>query len=82
MRNAPWWVCSTFEVADDVTYAWSTMYDGIMTEHIKKLKAKIRTDSLPWVDSCIRKLMNNGINFSNSAMGLTKQLSHGKNIKK
>ena len=55
IRNALWWVYSTFEDVDDVTYAWSTMFDGIVTEHIKKRKAKIRTNSLPWVDSCIRK---------------------------
>ena len=37
-RNGPWWICSTFENVDDVTYAWSTMYDGTMTEHINEQK--------------------------------------------
>ena len=41
MRNALWWVCSTFEDVDNVTYAWSTMYDRIVTQHIKERKAKI-----------------------------------------
>ena len=58
IQNAPWWVCSISEDVDDVTYAGSTMYDGIVTEHIKKRKANIWTNSLPWVDSFILKLMN------------------------
>ena len=73
MRNAPWWIFSTFEDVDYVTYAWLTMYDGIVTEHIDKRKAKVRTNSLPWVDSCIRKLMNRKYKHSlNSAIRLTK----------
>ena len=58
IRNAPWWVCSTFEETDDVTQAWSKMYDSIVEEHVKARKAKIRKDSLPWVDGQMRKLMN------------------------
>ena len=34
------------------------MYDSIVEDHIKKRKAKIRSDSLPWIDSKIRKMMN------------------------
>ena len=58
IRNAPWWVCSTFEETDDVTQAWSKMYDSIVEEHVKTRKAKIRKDSLTWVDGQMRKLMN------------------------
>ena len=54
----PWWVCSTFEETDDVTQAWSKMYDSIVEEHVKTRKAKICKDSLPWVDGQMRKLMN------------------------
>ena len=74
-----WWVCSTFEDVDDVTHAWSTMYDGIVTEYNNKRKAKIRTNALPWVDTCIRKLMNGRYELFKQ---LTKQLRHGKNIEK
>ena len=58
IQNAPWWVCLTFEETDDVTQAWSKMYDSIVEEHVKTRKAKICKDSLPWVDGQMRKLMN------------------------
>ncbi len=34
------------------------MYDNIVEDHIKERKAKIRSESLPWIDSKIRKMMN------------------------
>eukprot|EP00112_Aurelia_sp_Birch-Aquarium-sp1_P007890 Seg1860.6 transcript_id=Seg1860.6/GoldUCD/mRNA.D3Y31 product="hypothetical protein" protein_id=Seg1860.6/GoldUCD/D3Y31 len=34
------------------------MYENIVEDHIKERKAKIRPDSLPWIDSKIRKMMN------------------------
>ena len=58
VRDAPWWVCATFEEVDDVTWCWQTMYKNIADEHLKKRKAKVRADSLPWVDRNIRKMMN------------------------
>ena len=82
MRNAPWWVCSTFEDVDDVTYAWSTMYNGIVTKHIKKRKAKIRTNSLPWVNSCIRKLMNKRYKLLQQSDGTDKTTGSWKEYRK
>ena len=34
------------------------MYKDIESYHIKKRKARVRSESLPWVDGNIRKLMN------------------------
>ena len=34
------------------------MYKNIADEHLKKRKAKVRADSLLWVDRNIRKMMN------------------------
>ena len=58
IENAPWWVCTTFDDIDDMIWCWSKMYESIVDVHIKKRRAKIRVDSLPWIDSQIRKMMN------------------------
>ncbi|XP_065069735.1 uncharacterized protein LOC135694793 [Rhopilema esculentum] len=58
IENAPWWVCSTFDDIDDMTWCWSKMYENVVEDHIKRRKANIRSDSLPWIESKIRKMMN------------------------
>ena len=58
LESAPWWVCSTFEDLDDITWAWNCMYDEIANNHITLRKAKVRKHSLPWMNSEIRKEMN------------------------
>ena len=58
VEAAPWWICSIFDDVDDITWCWQRMYNEIKDSHITKRKAKIRTDSLPWVNSEIRKMMN------------------------
>ena len=55
---APWWICNTFEDVEDVTYAWETLYKNILNSFVKTRKAKIRSNSLPWMTSAMRKLMN------------------------
>ena len=58
LESAPWWVCSTFEDLDDITWAWNCMYNVIANSHIPLCKAKVRKHSLPWMNSEIRKEMN------------------------
>ena len=58
LESAPWWVCSTFEDVDDITWAWNYMYNEIANNHITLRKAKVRKHSLPWMNSEIRKEMN------------------------
>ena len=58
LESAPWWVCSTFEDLDDITWAWNCMYNVIASSHIPLRKAKVRKNSLPWMNSEIRKEMN------------------------
>ena len=58
LESAPWWVCSTFEDLDNITWAWNCMYDEIANNHITLRKAKVRKHSLPWMNSEIRKEMN------------------------
>ena len=58
------------------------MYDGIVTKHIKKRKAKIQTNSLPWVDSCIRKLMNRRYKLLKQCDGTDKTTESWKEYRK
>lgn len=51
LESAPWWVCSTFEDLDDITWAWNCMYNVIANSHIPLRKAKVRKHSLPWMSS-------------------------------
>ena len=58
IETAPWWICTTFEDIDDIAWPWEIMYNDKEPYHIKKRKARVRSESLPWVDENIRKLMN------------------------
>ena len=57
-EQAPWHMCSLFEDLDDTTWAWEKTYKEIMKEHVPKRKAKIRTDSLPWMNASVIKCMD------------------------
>ena len=58
MASAPWSVVEIFDDIDDMTWAWETLYKNILNEHLTERKAKIRSKSLPWMNSHIRKTMN------------------------
>ena len=47
-----------FDDIDDAEYAFNTSYNNIIKAHIPERKVKIRSNSLPWITSAIRKCMN------------------------
>ena len=51
LNKPPWHVCLLFEDLDNTAWAWEKMYKEILKEHVPKRKAKIRTDSLPWMNA-------------------------------
>ena len=55
---ALWPVIETFDNIDDMTCAWETSYKNILNEHLSERRAKVRSNSLPWVNSHIQKTMN------------------------
>ena len=57
-EQVPWWISNVFDELDDVTYCFQSFYNDIINEKIKTRKAKVRTKSLPWVNSQVRKTMN------------------------
>ena len=58
MENAPWSVINIFDDIDDAAYAFNTLYNNIIKAHIPERKVKVWSNSLPWITSNIRKLMN------------------------
>ena len=58
MEWAPWPVIETFDNIDDMTWAWETIHKNILNEHLSKRIAKVRSNSLPWMNSHIWKTMN------------------------
>ena len=55
---APWSICNVFDDLDDATWAWECLYKDIMKSHIHARRVKIRSGSLPWMNSSIRKELN------------------------
>ena len=49
---------NTFDDIDDAEYAFNTLYNNIIKAHIPERKVEIRSNSLPWITSTIRKSMN------------------------
>ena len=54
----PWWVSNISDDMDDVWYAWEYLYNEIIKEFVTTRKAKVRTDSLPWITTEVRKKLN------------------------
>ena len=58
IRLVPWHSCQVFDDVDDNYWMIEKLYEQRSKEQLPKRKAKIRTKSLPWVNSKIRKLIN------------------------
>ena len=58
LEDTPWWVTNIFDDVDDVTNAWELLYIGVVDDYVSERKAKVRTDSLPWFTTDLRKLLN------------------------
>ena len=58
LKMAPWHSCNVIEEVDDNLWMNEMFYKDIVTDNLLEKKAKIRSYSLPWMNSKIRKLMN------------------------
>lgn len=58
LEDTPWWVTNIFDDVDDVANAWELLYKGVVDDYVTERKAKVRTDSLPWFTTDLRKLLN------------------------
>ena len=47
-----------FDDVDDVANAWELLYKSVMDDYVTERIAKVRTDSLPWFTTDLRKLLN------------------------
>ena len=47
-----------FEDIDDVVNTWELLYKDVVKEFVTERKAKVRSNSLPWITTEIRKLLN------------------------
>lgn len=57
-EQAPWNVCTALESLEDSTWAWEQLFKGVVNNHVKVRKAKVKSNSLPWMNSAVRKEMN------------------------
>ena len=57
-ENAQWDFCNIFEDVDDIAWSWEYSYKDILKDHLTTRKAKIRSNSVPWMNSALRKEMN------------------------
>ena len=61
--TAPWSVIERFDDPDNITWAWQTLYKDTVNDHISLRRVKIRSDSLPWMNSHIRNTMHKRYNI-------------------
>ena len=59
IRTAPWLICDVFDDVDDIVSVWEKLYNTIVNSHIQERKVKMRAHSHPWINSAIRKQLNN-----------------------
>ena len=58
LEQVPWSVCSAFDDVNDSLWAYNNLYQNVAKDYIPERKVKVRHKSLPWINSEIRKLMN------------------------
>jgi len=58
LEEAPWHIVSAVEDVEDSVYLWETMFKDIIESNIKRRNVKVRHKSLPWINTEIRKAMN------------------------
>ena len=58
INRVQWHSCNIFDEVDDNLWMMEKLYKEVPRENIPKRRAKIRSKSLPWMNSKKRKLMN------------------------
>ena len=58
VKEAPWHTGNIFDDIDDNHWMMESIYRNITESNLPERKAKIRKNSLPWMNSKIRKLMS------------------------
>ena len=56
--QAPWDICKLFDDVDDSTWCWEQLYKNILNSYVSTRKVKVRSKSLPWMNTEISKEMN------------------------
>lgn len=56
--HAPWQGAGIFDDVDDSLYLWDNLYKDIVNHHLPTRNVKIRSKSLPWISTYIRKQIN------------------------
>ena len=56
--QAPWNACTALESLEDSTWAWEQLFKSVLNKHVKIRKAKVKSNSLLWMNSAVRKEMN------------------------
>ena len=57
IEQVPWHICSVFEDVDDNYWIMEKLYKDVAKDFLPTRTVKVKTNSLPWVDGIIRKLM-------------------------
>ena len=58
MARAQWHIIGALEDIDDSVFLWDSIFKFALDSHIKRRTLKIRDKSLPWINSEIRKAIN------------------------
>ena len=58
LEQVPWSVCSAFDDVNGSLWAYNKLYQNVKKDYIPERKVKVRHKSLPWINSEIRKLMD------------------------
>ena len=69
LEEAPWHIVSAVEDVEDSVYLWETMFKDIIESNIKRRNVKVRHKSLPWINTKIRKAMNQRYKCLKAAQG-------------
>ena len=80
--STPWDLIDLFDDEDDSLWCWEKLFHQTLSDHVKSRKAKVRTNSLCWMNTEIRKALNQRYKLFIQAKNAPKDSPKWKDFKK
>ena len=59
LEAVPWHIIEIFDDVDDSLWCWQSLFNQVVSDHVKTRKVKVRGNNQPWMTGDLRKMINN-----------------------
>ena len=69
LEAVPWHIIEIFDDVDDSLWCWQSLFNQVVSDHVKTQKVKVRGNNQPWMTGDLRKMINNRYKLLMKARG-------------